>query len=427
MTLTRISPLTAPDYQRFRDLIVARYGIWFAEDQREDLADRLSRAMRQTGASDLSELYSQLLCGAADVTEILTVGETHFYRNRSQFSALTEVVLPQLIDEARRKDRGLRIWSCGCATGEEPYSLAIALRELLPDADRWNITIMATDLNRAALRRAEQGAYSAWSFREMNPHLRDQYFRRVGDLWLLDPVVKRMVTFAPLNLATSIYPVIDGVEPLDLILCRNVTIYFTEAVTRHVIGKLHGALRTGGWLLVGASEPNLHTYRQFEARTIGGAIFYRKPAEPVPTPQPVQVAAPSPPEVPTPPIALAARVDALVTAERGVVLAPLDPAAHFHLSLVYREQGRNSDAMQELKKTLFLDRQFAAAHYMLGHLYREDGRRPAYTKAFENARAILRLMPRESAMAGMNDTTAGELLALVETQLAEAPAKEANS
>ena len=202
-------------------------------------------------------------------------GETHFFRNAAQFDALYSQVLPQII-ERRRALRTLRIWSAGCASGAEPCSIAILLQELLPDVDEWSITILGTDINTEALDRARKAIYSTWAFREQRARQwQSRYFRRKGDRYELVPEVRHMVTFAQLNLARDNYPAYEtNTMFMDLILCRNVTIYFTESVTKRVIERLHDALVGGGWLVVGHSEHSLTTYHRFQARNYANAILH---------------------------------------------------------------------------------------------------------------------------------------------------------
>lgn len=195
-------------------LIASRLGLDFPERRQADLERGLVRAL-QTGAISDPEIYLAWLATLPDespewrrLAGHLTVGETYFFRDRACFEALEQQVLPSLI-AARRADGVLRIriWSAGCATGEEPYSLAILLDRLLFDLSDWALTILATDINPEALETARRGRYREWAFRETPAWVRDRYFqRRGGETLELDPRIRRMVTFAPLNLAEDGYP-----------------------------------------------------------------------------------------------------------------------------------------------------------------------------------------------------------------------------
>ncbi|MCY2927452.1 MAG: chemotaxis protein CheR, partial [Planctomycetota bacterium] len=206
----------------------------------------------------------------------LTGGETHFFRNRPQFEALERHILPDLIAR-RRATRRLRIWSAGCATGEEPYSLAILLQRLLPDLADWNITLLATDLNRQALEKARRGVYGAWSFREVPPEIQTGYFISRSREFEITPATRALVTFAHLNLVEGTYPSpANNTTEMDLILCRNVLIYFNEETTRGVVGRLHESLAGGGWLVVGHAEPSQSIFGEFHTQNFPGTVIYQR-------------------------------------------------------------------------------------------------------------------------------------------------------
>lgn len=275
------------DYLRFSRLVHDLYGLNFSEKRRSDLEHGLLQAFAASACVDLDAYYQILLDpinGAVHkqrLVNALTIGESHFFRNSGQFDALYTHVLPEII-ERRKSLRTLRIWSAGCAGGQEPYSIAMMLRELLPDVDDWAITILGTDINTAALDQAQQAVYSDWAFREARAlRLRDRYFRPAGKRYALCPEVQRMVTFAQLNLADGAYPTFQtNTTFMDLILCRNVTIYFSPAMTRSVIARFYDALVEGGWLAVGHSEHSVTTYQQFQVRNYANAILYQRTGEP---------------------------------------------------------------------------------------------------------------------------------------------------
>jgi chemotaxis protein methyltransferase CheR len=298
------------DYLRFRDLVLARSGLHFPEKKRRDLEVGLLRVLAESplvstnGGYDLDGYYSLLYdrnnqTGRTEMERLinaLTVGETHFFRNKAQFDALSTHILPALIARKRAAAAAvgpdiqpqLRIWSAGCATGEEPYSLAIMLTELLPDIDKWHILILATDINQEALARAQEALYSAWSFREARiKALKPRYFSFEPTLkrYRLRADIRQRVTFAPLNLIEDSYPAVhNNTVGMDLILCRNVTIYFTEPDTQRVVRRFHEGLLEGGWLVVGHSEPSLVVYRAFQARLFAKTLFYQKTGQNTPWP-----------------------------------------------------------------------------------------------------------------------------------------------
>jgi len=271
-------------YQAVRVYIARKTGLYFQESKREDLLtviqDRLGVLQRfadigaylgflesdQDGGRELRGLISRL-----------TVGETYFFRNRGQFTALRDHILPGIIQRRRGRSQHLRLWSAGCSTGEEPYSLAILLGELLPDIGEWKIHLLATDINEDALAAAREGVYRNWSFREVEERYRRQYFTSEGGNSRIRPEVQSLVTFRYLNLAADTFPsALSGTDDLDLILCRNVMIYFRPELCQEITHRFFNCLEEQGALLVGHSEHSDLIYPGFSRSFIGRAIVYRK-------------------------------------------------------------------------------------------------------------------------------------------------------
>lgn len=272
--------------QRFAQLANALTGMVFGESRLPDLARAVRESTWQAGVASCTHFYD-LLAGASSehpaartFISHLTIGETHFFRNQPQFAALAHEILPEII-ERRRSERRLRIWSAACATGEEPYSLAILLDTLLPDYDAWDVSILATDIDQQALDRAERAVYGAWSFRQTDVAIRARYFEEQGRFSVLDAAIRRRVTFARLNLAEDGYPSpVNHTAEMDLILCRNVMIYFAPATTQAVANRLHAALSHGGWLLVGHTEPSQEIFARYQTINLPETVVYRR--EPAP-------------------------------------------------------------------------------------------------------------------------------------------------
>jgi chemotaxis methyl-accepting protein methylase len=269
-------------YMRFRDLLLTRCGLYYPERKRADLAHGLNMMLGTTSHRTLAELYADAVAGGPAWEALLaqlTIGETYFFRNGAQFDALRDAILPELL-ERRDALRTLRVWSAGCATGEEPYSLAILLSELLPSDHSWNASILATDINPVFLARAREALYGNWSFRETPDELRARYWAEEQGRWRLRSDIRRMVSFARLNLAEPCFPAItNGTSAMDIIVCRNVTIYFDEATTRQIAARFFGALTPGGWLIVGHAEPQASVYHQFEVHNFPNTVIYRKPLD----------------------------------------------------------------------------------------------------------------------------------------------------
>ncbi|MBI4381907.1 MAG: protein-glutamate O-methyltransferase CheR, partial [candidate division NC10 bacterium] len=266
-------------------LIASRLGLDFSKGRQADLERGLVGACRTSSVS-VPETYLAWLATLPDestewrrLVGHLTVGETYFFRDRALFEALEQHVLPSLIT-ARRTERNLRLrlWSAGCATGEEPYSLAVLLDRLLPDLSEWALTILATDINPDALEAARRGCYREWSFRETPQWTRDQYFhRRNAETFEVSPRIRRMVTVAPLNLAEDGYPaVMTNTSAMDLVLCRNVLMYFTRDAQRATVARLQRALVSEGWLAVSPAEASAELFQPLVSVNFPGAILYRK-------------------------------------------------------------------------------------------------------------------------------------------------------
>ncbi len=206
------------------------------------------------------------------------MGETYFFRERRAFEILEQSILPGLVDARRRTGKRLRFWSAGCSTGEEPYSIAILLDKLIPDLKDWNITILATDINTGALRKADEGIYSDWSFRDTPPFFKDKYFERVnGNRYLLRPDIRKMVTFSYLNLSQDVYPALQtNTNAMDVIFCRNVLMYFAPEHVKRAAERFYRTLVDGGWLIVSPVETSQIQYASFATVRIQDSTFYKK-------------------------------------------------------------------------------------------------------------------------------------------------------
>lgn len=425
MTSVSAASLNDRDYERFRDLLGLYCGLHYPLNRRSDLAHGLGKALQVTGHESLDDLYDALVRSGGRGAEMdrlvstLTVGESYFFRIKQHFDALTKEIFPRLIAERARSSRRLRIWSAGCAAGEEAYSLAIALRQCLPGVETWNVTILATDIDQDALRRARAGSYSEWAFREMDPAVRATYFTFDGKRWLLRDEIKKMVEFQYLNLVEDNYPSLTtNTNAMDVIFCRNVTIYFSDETTAKVVGNLHQALLDGGYLFVGASEPNLVTYNDFLHRRIAGAVVYEKtPAESdgsaggtdrIPkidwmgaaSTAPWQVADERPEpaaEAPVPePFSHYRRaleyVDsgdsdgAMDALYKQIEEVPEHGSSYALLAKIFANQGQLEQAQHWCERAIEADRLLAEAHYVLALIYDEQGLRE---KATESLRRTL--------------------------------------
>ncbi len=269
----------------FSEFVSARIGLHFPKERWGDLERGISSAAGEFGFSDVEACIRWLVSSSLSRKQIeilasyLTVGETYFFRERKDFEALEKHILPGLIQSRRKTEKYLRIWSAGCSTGEEPYSIAILLSNIIPDIKEWNVTIIATDINPNFLRKASLGIYSEWSFRDNPPWVRDLYFNKENNHFEIRPDIRKMVTFFYHNLADDAYPsLLNNTNAMDIIFCRNVLMYFSPKLIKHVVGNFYHCLLEGGWLIVSPVETSHKVYSQYLTVNFADAILYKKHA-----------------------------------------------------------------------------------------------------------------------------------------------------
>lgn len=266
------------------ELIAGRLGLNFPKERWTDLERGLSNAAKELGFKNAEAVAKWCLTNHIDKNQIeilaghLTIGETYFLREEHSFQLLKTNILPGIIQKRNDTDKRLRIWSAGCCTGEEPYSVAILLNELITDLKNWNISVLATDINPGFLRKAIDGIYSEWSFRNTPGWIKEKYFKKTkNNCYELNPSIRNMVKFFYLNLADYNYPsLLTNTNAMDIILCRNVLMYFKPETVQKVIGKFYNCLLDGGWLLVSQSETSSVLYSNFCTVNFPNAIFYKK-------------------------------------------------------------------------------------------------------------------------------------------------------
>jgi len=267
-----------------RELIAQRTGLHFPENRWGDLQRGLTGALAEMGFADLATGAECLLSTPLTKTQLdvlashLTIGETYFFREKRTFEVLAAKVLPELVHARRQGERRLRIWSAACCTGEEAYSLAILLQQVVPDLADWNVTVLATDINARFLKKAAAGVYGEWSFRDTPAWFKDRYFNRTEDgRYSILPEIKKRVTFAQLNLVQDAFPsLVAETNAMDVILCRNVLMYFSPAQAQKVARYLRRALVPDGWLVVSPSEASQTLFTNFATVNFPGVILYQK-------------------------------------------------------------------------------------------------------------------------------------------------------
>jgi len=271
------APVTASELDELRTLIEERSAILFDASRERFFAPRVTEYLRDSGEPNAAALLRRIRGSNVEydlfLNKLLTQ-ETSFFRYPDIFQALEKVVLPEA--QARnmwRNPRVLRIWSAGCSTGEEAYSIAITVADTLPFADAWQIEILATDISREALQQAERGVYSGRSLANLTPQQLETHFKKKGNAWEVKPRIRKMISFAPMNLARSVY-----VGRMDCIFCMNVLMYFSEQRRNELIQRFHDTLEPGGLFFLGHSESLKSAPVKFETAVHGHCQYYVKPA-----------------------------------------------------------------------------------------------------------------------------------------------------
>jgi chemotaxis protein methyltransferase CheR len=284
MPLASPTPVMRPEeFRLLRELIQDHCGLWFREDSAYLLERRLWPRLQFHGHSTFGEYYRHLrydLARKAEIetaVELLTTNETYFWREPQQLRAFGEEILP-ILAQQNAGERRLRVWSAGCSTGEEAYTIAIMLsRSGLFDG--WELDVLGSDISRRVLAVARAGAYGPHAFRSAEGEALKPWFTRVdGGKVAVRPAVRELVTFAHLNLLDANALAVIG--RVDVVFCRNVMIYFDLAARKRVVSSFHQKLRDGGFLLLGHSESLLNVTADFELVHLKNDLVYRKPRAP---------------------------------------------------------------------------------------------------------------------------------------------------
>ena len=447
------------------DEIVRRSGLRVPSGAEERLKRHIHTRMRTLGLPHPEDL---LACLEPDsplrakelqlLAQVLTTGETFFMRDRGQMELLRETCLPDLLSRRRRQGRfHLKIWSSACSTGEEAYSLAILLHELVPDRSAWQIELYGTDVNREALQRAQAGAYGAWAFRGCDPAFQQRYFHQDGSNWVLKNHIRNMVRFQPSDLLLDVLPhTARGLADMDLIVCRNLFIYLQPEAIHAVTEKLAACLCEGGLLMAGHGELRTHRHPQLHPEVHSQSIVYRKrpllemaaaKAESstttlgasFPRPRPSRATRNTKPlpvrkQPPAAGSGLSAHLpkagagpDQLALAWRLADTGRLHEAQalclrlqtggsmtaelHFLAAVVAMELGETPAARESLRKVLYLDPEMIAAHVHLERLQSAADEWQAVGKTRETIVRLLKGVPPDGPVPFLGEAPASELIA----------------
>lgn len=246
--------MTPADYQFLQKLLKDRSGLDLSADKQYLVESRLLPIARKLGLPGISELTQKIKAGAEDiakqVVEAMTTNETFFFRDKIPFDHLRETILPTLLRE-RANRRSLRIWSAACSTGQEPYSIAMCLKEYGVDLNSWRVEIVATDLSQGVLEKSKAGIFSQFEVQRGLPiQLLVKHFKQIGDMWQINADIRAMVQFRQLNLLHDI----AHLGQFDVVFCRNVLIYFDQDTKSMIFKRLAKVTASDGYLMLGAAE-----------------------------------------------------------------------------------------------------------------------------------------------------------------------------
>jgi chemotaxis protein methyltransferase CheR len=420
-----------PGLSSIAELIAQRAGIAFGPHSGDALIRASRRVMARHTLTDLDQLAARLQADPACFASLLdevTVGETYFFRNPEHFELVRTALLPGL-RAMRGAQHVLQIWSAGCATGEEAYSLAMLLDgEGLLDRAR----VVASDIAPTALTKARAARYREWSLRGLDPSIARRWLLSDGDGAHVCERIRRSVQFRSLNLAEPCYPSPQlGIGQLDLIFCRNVLIYFDAATIAAVERRLFAALAPGGFLIVGPSDPMPGKHAPFEVRITEHGMCYSRPSVPASdlersarvgfgSAPPAHTSAPAPEPAPpaerstaVPPArgapsaepeasvgpagegGLAEQVraswrergagDGLHACERALQRESMSPELHYLHAVLLLDLARESDALAAARRALYLDGSLAIVQFTLGTILERAGRPDAARRPYRNA------------------------------------------
>lgn len=273
--------MSEDEFVSLRDVVKDYCGLYFDIEEKYLLEKRLSKRLAVHQFSSYSEYYLFLKYDPQRdleldiLVDILSTNETYFFRESYQLKAFTDEIIPEIV--SRKNDRTLRIWSAGCSTGEEPYTISMLLLHLVDTGflSGWDINIFGSDLSQRVLGVARKGVYGPNSFREMNGRYEGEFKKDSDGRKLISSRVKRLVTLSRLNLLDSVK--IGLLSDMDLIFCRNVIIYFDQDVKKRVIQSFYDKLTSGGYLLLGHSESLMNISTAFELMHFKNDLVYRRP------------------------------------------------------------------------------------------------------------------------------------------------------
>ncbi len=274
--------MTDEQFLQLRDFIYEKSGIYFADSKKSLLESRLTYRLKAYNFTDYEKYYYLLKYDPQAGKELralydtITTNETSFFRSPPQIEAFAEKALPDVMARRQRSgEKTLRIWSAGCSTGEEAYTLGIVLKEVLKDTLReWDIRICASDISEKALRSAKQATYNEYALRSVPAEIRQRYFKAENSQFVVADEIRALVELQFLNFMDSSR--MQLMKGFDIIFCRNVLIYFDDAARKKIVSHLYDNINPGGYLFIGHSESLHNITRAFKLVHFPGALGYKK-------------------------------------------------------------------------------------------------------------------------------------------------------
>ena len=418
--------ITDSELSKICEVIAAHLGLHFPEEKWNMLRHSLALAALELGFHDLREFVSWLLSATPEKDQIeilasyLTISETYFWREPNVFSALSQNILLELFASRKGRKKYINILCAACSTGEEAYSIAIALHRTIPEIKDWNITILATDINVKALSIARSGIYGSWSFRNSPSWLRSNYFKKINNKeYEVLPEIKQMVTFSSFNLIHENYlPFICGDHKMDIIFCRNVLMYFTNDWAARVSANLFHSLSDDGWLVVSSCELSSILFPQLTPVNFPGAVLYHKtkkekliPLQPIQPIQPIQPYNPSTlQKIPVNIIhaedsisdklfAIRSLADqglleeSLSTCNEAIASDKLAAGLYFLRASIFQELDKSLEAIKSLKQAIYIYPDYIMGHFTLGSIFYRQGNFKNSKRYFKIALELLNTIP----------------------------------
>ena len=435
-----VPPLSEELLDEYIDFIQKRFGIIAKKNNRElvkaihDECNKLQMhpsvflaGLKQ--ADDYSELLNHLIA-------IITIGETYFFRDKQQTKLLSEVILPEIIrSKISAGSKSIRIWSAGCSSGEEIYTIAMLLSEAIKDLSTWNCYLLATDINIENLRKGMAGGFGEWSMRSIPPQYLNKYFIKNDNTYELVADIKKLVTFDYLNLNSESYPsILSGTTSQDLIICRNVLIYFDMEHAAEILQRLSMCLADDGCLMLGASDPvaisnlnlipaygststflrdnNIHIDRVADLMRLDNSVSNNNAHGAVTsevTPEIGNV---------TSQIMMLANngktQEAIVACENYLKIDKMNKEIYFIYALALAEEGRVVEAESSFKKALYLDPDYLLCSYQFGLFLIHLKRSGEGMKSLQNTMTIARKSSPDALVPGLHNIKYEELINILE-------------